>query len=51
METNEILVDINNNLSAIQNTLWWIALWLALSHIFSDSSRNVTIKNIKDLNK
>lgn len=48
METNEILTNINNNLSAIYNVLWWIAFWTFLNGL-TTSSRDVKITNIKDL--
>ncbi len=48
METNEIFININNNLSSIYNILWWIAFWLFLN-AFSSNFREVKITNIKDL--
>lgn len=47
METNEILININNNLSAIYNILWWISLWTFLG--MSVGTKDIKIVNIKDL--
>ncbi len=49
METNEVLININNSLSAIYNVLWWIAFWMFLNTFFRSYSRDVKITNIKDL--